>query len=212
MLVAIIDDGILSDLFNNGKLKYDMTITKNGYVKRRKPSETITTTHGTTIAGIIKKYAPTATFCSIRVLHEAKNGKLTSSPLQLYHAMRWCLKKRIPIIHLSLGTVTPSDFEMITSITNRLLRNGRTIVAAAHNNGMYTIPAQLPGVLGVKVNTELAGADYRENPDADGVKYLASSIHELTLPDGTIFTTPPSNSYAAPTITAAVMNGKLTVS
>lgn len=206
MLVAVIDDGIMPEMFSSGPLRYDMCVTKFGRVRTRRPDERITTTHGTTVAGIIRKYAPDVELCSIRVFTD---GIMKTTSSRLVAALRWCLKMQIPLINLSLGTVEPGDFVKLRRITDKLLRNGQLIVAACNKNGRYTMPAMYPGVLGVRTDAALSENEYYHAVDADGINYIASSVHTLTLWTGDSFLTPLSNSYAAPTITAAVATGRI---
>lgn len=203
MLVAVIDDGIIPELFSTGSLHYDMIATKHGRVRKRKLSERIVTYHGTMVAGIIQKYAPATEFCSIGIFSD---GIMKATCGQLITALEWCLKMKIPVINLSLGTTDPDDFDNVKFIIEKLLIQGQTVVAACKNNGEYSMPAFHTGVLGVKADTTLIDNQIRSNTDKDGVPLLASSQHRLTLPDSSIIITQISNSYAAPTVTAEVCN------
>ena len=107
MLVAVVDDGIIPEVCSIGKLCYDMTVTESGRVCPRKADELITTSHGTTVAGIIHKYAPEAEFCSIRIF---SGPILKTSCKQLIAALKWCYMMKIPVINLSLGTTELDDF------------------------------------------------------------------------------------------------------
>ena len=209
MLVAIIDDGINTNLFDVGPLEYDMSITRINTVRPRKAHEIITTDHGTTIAAIIKKYAPDATFCSVRIFIPQSQGRMRTSCDKLIAALKWCLKKEIPIINLSLGTVDERDFKKLSKIINQLLKNGHTVVAACNQNGKYTLPAMYPGVLGVRFDRTLCENEYIKAYTNDGIDFIASSNHELYCNLGFTYHTQISNSYAAPTITAAVVNGEI---
>ncbi len=169
MLVAVIDDGITPELYSIGPLRYDMCVTKSGRVRRRKPEEKITTNHGTTVAGIIKKYAIDAEFCSVRVFSD---NLMKTTCRKLFAALKWCLKNNTPVINLSLGTVDPLDFKKIRRITDKLLRNGQIIVAACNKNGKYTMPAMHPGVIGVKTSKALVDDDFMPAIDTEGVNYI----------------------------------------
>jgi len=203
VLIAVIDDGIIPELFSTGTLCYDMTVTKRGRVRKRKLSERIVTYHGTMVAGIIKKYAPATEFCSIRIFSD---GIMKATCGQLITALKWCLKMKIPVINLSLGTTDPDDFNDVRCVVDKLLSQRQTVVAACKNNGIYTMPAFYTGVLGVKADATLIDNQIRSNSDKDGVPLLASSRHSLVLTDGSIIITQISNSYAAPTVTAEVCN------
>jgi len=203
MLVAIIDDGITPELFSTGTLIYDMIVTKRGRVRKRKLSERIVTYHGTMVAGIIKKYAPATKFCSVRIFSD---GIMKATCVQLIAALEWCLKMKIPVINLSLGTTDQDDFNDVRRVADKLLGQEQIVVAACNNNGKYTMPAFYMGVFGVKADATLINNQIRSNSDKDGVPLLASSRHSLALSDGSIITTQVTNSYAAPTVTAKVCN------
>jgi len=206
MLVAIVDDGVNTDLFPVGPLRYDMIVTENARVRPRKEDERITTPHGTIVAAIICKYAPDAEICSIKIF----SGEILKTTCDaLIAALKWCGKMKIPVINLSLGTIDPDDFKRVNRVTDKLLKKGCAIVAACNNNGSYTLPAMHPGVLGVCASAELLDNQYIMNPPGEEVRFAASSRHTLTFRDGSIFQTRFSNSYAAPTITAAYINGEL---
>jgi hypothetical protein len=125
---------------------------------------------------------------------------------QLIAALKWCVKMKIPVINLSLGTTETDDFAEIESVVRRLISQGQTIVAACNNNGKYTMPAFCKGVFGVKADAKLINNQIRVNLDTDGVPLIASSKHKLLLPDGSVIITQISNSYAAPCVTAEVCN------
>lgn len=203
MLVAVIDDGIIPELFHTGTLRYDMAVSKRGRILKRKSSDHIETYHGTIVAGIIKKYAPFTEFCSIRIF---SGGIMKTTCWQLIAALEWCYKLNIPVINLSLGTTEPDDFNDIRDIIDKLLSQNQKVIAACKNNGEYCMPAFHEGVLGVKADAALLDNQIRNNPVKDEVALLASGYHNLILSDGSVITTQITNSYAAPTVTAEVCN------
>jgi len=72
-------------------------------------------------------------------------------------------------------------------------------VASQSNRGVYTVPACLPQVIGVRCEPEFSGDTYRYAPyDYDGIEIAASGVHPVG--EGTL----PCNSYASPLITAKV--------
>ena len=206
LLVAIIDGGITSGLFSIDALKFDVYVTRFRLVCNKSIIQTSASLHGSVVAGIIKKYAPKADICSIQIF---KDSTMRTSCRMLVSAMKWCLKMNIPIINLSLGTIDPDDFKIVNKITDKLLENGQIIVAACKRDGSYGLPAMHPGVIGVRIDTKLSGNAFLAVNNGGGINYAASSIHELDWPYGGKYITPISNSYAAPTITAAVINGQI---
>lgn len=203
MLVALIDDGINTSVCPDIRVKYDLSVGADCVIGNRAANDRIITDHGTTCARIIAKYAPNAEFCSLRIFHREK---LRASCGQLATAMEWCLAAKIPILHMSLGTSQASDFKQIRSIAARMIQQRQIIVAACSNSANFSVPARFNGVLGVVADKGLVDDEFAvsssELPDYGLIR--ASSRHKLTLPSGHEFTTQITNSYAAPTVTAAV--------
>ena len=72
MLIAIIDDGIITSFLNDIDLAHDLSVGLDGSISNRRESETILSDHGTSCAAIILKYTENATFCSLRIFHDEK--------------------------------------------------------------------------------------------------------------------------------------------
>jgi hypothetical protein len=208
MLVAVIDCGVNSSYFSIGKLKYDMFVTRFNRVHHCNSNVLPISIHGTVIAGIIRKYAPQVEFCSINIF---PNQSMKTTSKHLITALKWCYSMEIPLINMSVGSITQSDFKNISRIINKLCDNGQTIVAAANNNGRYTLPAMHSKVIGVASDLALNGYSYLKLQSNRELNYIASSRHTLLLPTQQVFETRGSNSAAAPTITAAVANGDIKV-
>lgn len=204
MLIALIDDGIDTTGKNELEVMYDLEVLEDGTIRERKENEIILTEHGTTCARIIKKYAPQAVFCSLRIFLATD---LLATSRQLIQAMRWCKEMQIPLVHMSVGTSQFADFEEVRQVTADMLEQGQIIVAACNNRKEYTVPACLGGVFGVQTKENLKNEQIEANDDPRAlVPIYASSIHELTNEQGRTFFTAFSNSYAAPTVTAVVHN------
>lgn len=199
MLVALIDDGINTAACPSLPVRHDLSVGPDGRIGNRGANDRILTGHGTTCAKIIAKYAPKAEFCSLRIFHKEQ---LRASCRQLVAAMEWCLAARVPIVHMSLGTSQANDFKCIRSITARMIQQGQIIVAARSNSATFSLPADLSGVLAVVADKELADDEYSIGPVGNNL-IRASSRHRLVSPWGG-FLTPVTNSYAAPTLSAAV--------
>lgn len=201
MLVAIIDTGIQPGIFPIGPIICDMEVTRVGYVRKRK--DQIHSFHGSFVAAILERYAKGCPICSIKIFDDRTQ---TTTTRMLCSALRWCLHMNIPLINVSAGSVVPSDFRRISRIIDALHKNGQTVVAAYNKNGMPTMPAGHEAVIGVRTEPSLINADYM--PDRSSVKqdYLASSQHKLRFLSGQELLTPLSTSFAAPTLTAALVN------
>jgi hypothetical protein len=183
---------------------YDMVVEEDGTVRKRRENEHIITLHGTVCAAIISKYAPQAEFCSLRIFQdETSNANIKA----LLAAMHWCHSNKIPIVHMSVGSPELKDYAEIRKITAKMISIGQCIVAANSNRSVYSAPACIGGVFGVSADKRMIGNEYKFiEPPRDFALISASSKHELTYPGGIVTTTPISNSYAAPAITAALCN------
>ena len=212
MLIALIDDGINAAVCPEVNIQYDFVVDKDGTVADRSIHDSILTDHGTTCAKIIAKYATNATFCSLRIfdavaIDDTGKAGLRTSCERLAAALTWCCNARIPLVHISAGTNLLSDQAKIRPIIARMIWQRQIIVAACSNRDEYSIPSCLGGVLGVVANSDMANNEYRIVYGRDGCHEIrASSRHTLSFHFGENFVTHVSNSYAAPTITAAVYN------
>lgn len=197
MKIAVIDGGIDKRLLSRSHLLNDMIVGQEGSVYAR-TTETVTTEHGTICAKIIEKYADEPPeFYSLSVFD---NEEMTTSCDVLVSALRWCHVHKVPLVHMSIGSRCAADFGKITAEINKLIAAGQIVVAAISNVGQYTVPAQLGGVIGVMADERLTGFKWR----IDGNPYVhASSRHYLDIRTEA---TQLANSYAAPTVTAAVSN------
>lgn len=196
MKIAVIDSGIDKSFLCKGRLFLDMIVGKEGRLYER-TVEPLLTEHGTICAQIIEKYTDEPPqFYSLCVFD---NEEMKTSCDTLISALRWCYDNKIPLIHMSIGSRCAADFEKIRLETQKLIAAGQIIVAAVSNAGQYTVPAQLSGVIGVIADEHLSGFQWavRESP-----YMFASSCHRLCGREETQI----SNSYAAPTVTAAVFN------
>jgi len=201
MQIALIDDGIDTSMFKELRLRAVFSVGENGTISELGADERIVTDHGTTCAGIIAKYAPEAEFYVLRIF---RGVKLNASCIQLVSALKWCLNAKVPIVHMSIGSSVINDYWEIRQVVARMLRQCQVIVAAHSNRTPYSMPACLSGVLGVKADENLMDNEYVFSGDMSQYTIYASSRHELVTSFGSWFVTQVSNSYAAPTLTAAV--------
>ena len=115
----------------------------------------------------------------------------------------------IKLVNLSLGTIDFRDYEEVRKAVNYVARKGVIIVAVCNNGNIFTQPASLSNVIGVKCDIEgkLQEGQYRYNCyPLDGIEITACAVHFLVKYDGGEKTTAPCNSFATPMITAIVYN------
>lgn len=196
MKIALIDGGIDKTLLSRGRLAADLVIGEDLSVRPRNEGP-VFTDHGTVCARIIEKYTKTPPeFYSLCIF---PGERLKTVPEILEAALAWCLEKRIPLIHMSVGTRYCLDFPVLRKLSAQLLANGQIICASVSNAGQYTAPAMFGGVFPVIADERLSGFQYSLKAPPF---IFASSRHQLD--DFTV--TEIANSYAAPAVTAALCN------
>jgi hypothetical protein len=202
-VIAIIDDGINEQLYQTGLLEHNIEVTPGFEIITRTGYDPYLPSHGTTCAAIIKQYAPAAVFSSVKILNDEATGVRT----QLIQAIRWCVDNGIRLVNLSLGTVDYRDFDEIRKVVNYAYRQGLMIVAACDNRNIFTCPASLSQVIGVKCqpsgSLKKGEYVYHQYPP-DGVEITARGRHTLAKYTGKKRITSPSNSFATPFVTAVV--------
>ena len=103
--------------------------------------------HGTACAGIIHKKAPDAELYSIRIFDET----LSTDGHALAAAIQWAAEQRVDVINLSLGTTDAAYKDGIAEACQHAIEAGIILIAAEHNDGVPSYPANLPEVIGVTV-------------------------------------------------------------
>lgn len=203
MLIAVIDDGIDPHRLSEPERLIEDLIVDDGAeeIRERVRNDAIIAFHGTTCARIIERYAAEARFISLCIFQDRS---LKTNCRKLIMALEWCLKRKIPLIHMSVGTRRLSDYGKLRRTVARVLQQGQIIVAAKSNDGSYTMPACLGGVIGVKADRNLKDACFHFCESDKGIQLAASSLHNVRMIEGGMERTQIANSYAAPTVTAAV--------
>lgn len=202
--VAVVDDGINEKRFNTGELIHNIEINRDCEIHPRSGYDPYEASHGTTCAAIIKKIVPDAALSSVKILSDATRKGIRG---QLIKAIDWCVENGIDIINLSAGTIDYRDFDGITDCVSKAAEKGLIIVAACNNRNIYTCPASLEYVIGVKCNRKesLGENEFIYNTcTPDGIEMTACSTYKLLDFSGKEKTTSRCNSFSAPTITAAV--------
>lgn len=201
MLVAIIDTGIQTGIFPTGPIVYDLEVTRFGIVRKRRGK--IHSFHGAFVAAILEKYAPGCRICSIKIFDDETQ---TTTCKMLCAALRWCRHKNIPIINVSAGSIETKDFKSIQRAIDALTKKGQLVVAAYNKNGLPTMPAGHKAVIGVRTDPRLKDYEYKIDNKTSKRDYYASSQHKLHFIVGKELITSESTSFAAPTITAVLVN------
>lgn len=200
MHIAVIDDGVNEKLYSMNPLQFNIDILPDLTIIEREEYDPFLPSHGTTCASIIRKYSMDVSIGSIKILNdESKRGV----KYQLIKALQWCVGNDVKLVNLSLGTIDFRDFSEIKDCINDVASQGLIIIAACNNKNVYTVPACLTNVIGVKCKRTYIDDLYEFYPYSfDGIDIAANGRHFLTDISGNGRYTNPSNSFAAPLITA----------
>lgn len=201
--MVVIDDGVdASRLLCRERLVRDLIVDEEMKVVRdRTVEDELLAQHGTICAKIVEKYAGEAEFISLCIFDD---WRLKTDCEKLLVAMEWCLGSSVTLIHMSVGTRLLTDYAALQNVTSRLIQQGKVIIAAGNNAGTYTMPACLGGVLGVTADKTMKEFEFRYCDIGNGIQIAASGVHRFLNASGISDRTISANSYAAPTITAAI--------
>lgn len=148
--------------------------------------------HGTAVAAIIARLAPSATLLSLRVFDREATCEFTA----VLHAMRHALQCGASVINLSLGTTSLRHRKALLELVADALSAHVRIVAPAGYGGLPCDPGSLPGVEAVvgDPNVLPAAPELRPQggrlvwfasplppPDADGVRRLVARGDSLAV-------------------------------
>lgn len=160
-------------------------------------------THATICAGILKTYVPSVHIINLNIFSPSvPRANINDFAI----ALQWCIEQDIDIVHLSIGSTVPKDKACLQLPCKKLVEKGRYIVASVANTMQYTVPADLEGVIGVVCDKSLKNDQmYVASRTGHKIKVAASASHLLRKHDGTFFQTKPTNSFAAPTVTARLI-------
>lgn len=123
--------------------------------------------HGTALAGIIRAKAPGVALYAVKIFRDPKtpNDPLTTSVAVLEAGFRWAIEQRMHVVNLSVGTTNPDYQGRLYTLVKQARAAGIIVVASAPPGRRDTLPAALPGVLGVAGDDACAWRDYRCVPD-----------------------------------------------
>lgn len=192
--VAILDDGISKLFFQIPPFFAEKNFTEECV-------EPVSISHATIVANIIQKYNNNCIFSSVKVLDNNGRGSLQT----LIKGIELCLDMNVDIIHMSIGTTRFYETTKLVKLLERVAEKKICVIAAQSNSLLYTIPACLEEVIGVRHSDECLPGDYIiQINNWDGVDILTSSRHNITLENEDKKILLPSNSFAAPYITSLV--------
>lgn len=198
--VAFIDDGIIPEYLQGGcaiSKRVDFFASDDSI-----KSNTDCVNHGTICSIVFDKYLvhKTHNIIDIRVSYPNSSPNL----MNFIDAIQWCVQNNVDLINISLGTINQFAFTEIKQSIGEAIKKGIIIVAAMDNRGIYTLPACLSGVIGVKSSTIFKNGKFKLRwYPFDGIEIMTSGQHTIEVGEKTL-TTKNQNSFSAPVITAYV--------
>lgn len=204
MHIAILDNGV-SERLVNIKLYRNLEVTKNGTLISLQDLSS-DKNHGTICLRIFEEYVvdDDILVSSIKILDEKQIGNYQ----QVVSALEWCYKNRVDIVNMSLGSNFIRDKKKILNTINYFTHHDMVIVASASNNGYLSYPASFTNVIGVRSSDDLnigeGNWNYLEG-SYDGIEIETYFNHKVKWNDGSYDIYTDSNSYAAPMITARLI-------
>ena len=148
--VAILDDGVSKSNTQSPSF-YCM-------VNLRDDKETFNNSisHGTIVFEIISQYYSKCFISCIKVIDN--NGKCSIEDLA--NAINWCLNNDVDIIHMSIGTTQIYNIGQVLKLIHIAEEKGVIMVASQSNTSVFTFPASLPEVIGVRHSDEYLPTKY----------------------------------------------------
>lgn len=155
--------------------------------------------HGTACADLILRTAPGVRIIPIRVFGRRLE---TSIPI-MCAALNWAVRRNLPLVNLSLGTVRQDAVEPLYRACEEARSNGTIIVAANRNSQGRSYPAAFENVIGVAAGRFASAFEFKYREGA-ATECIAKGVHEDLLWTRMPRRAPTGNSFAAPVISALV--------
>lgn len=200
--VAIIDDGVSKGVCRRQGILVNCYELVDRQIRRVEEDVDISSlTHGTICTLILASFAKHMELYSLNIIPQGR----TASVQDLCTALEWCLENDIKVVNMSLGTTYFADYLILEPLIQRLNLNGTIIVAACNNDNVFTSPASMRSVIGVKCDSQNVlkeGEFFYNGRDIRNIQITSCCIYNPLkgIPIEIC------NSYAAPYITALVIN------
>jgi len=119
--------------------------------------------HGTAITGIIRELNPAANLYAIKIFHD----NLSATVNQLLAAIRWAIRKKVSLIHLSLGLENEAYRQDLERLCRKAFETGTIVVASARGPDDHIYPGIFETVIGVYWCRECETDDIVYHPESD---------------------------------------------
>jgi len=139
--IAVLDSGVHAGHPHIGNLGEGVHIAADG-----EAYDTVDRLgHGTAIAAVIHHLAPDAEIIPVKIFDRSLSTNLSI----IVRAVNWCLKNKIQVINLSLGTTNSTYRETFAEMNASAHQAGSVIVSAYRMGEVQLLPGSMPGVVGV---------------------------------------------------------------
>ncbi len=105
--------------------------------------------------------------------------RLATTASNVLRAIDWCVRNKIDVINLSLGTSNPEHQPLFLAAVERVRTTGAMLVSAFEVNGTPMLPGSLPGVIGVVEDADCPRETYRVL--SDGAPRIAACPYPLDI-------------------------------
>lgn len=198
--VAVVDSGIDSNHPKVGPIAGGVHLIAADDPEVLETSDSHDTAgHGTACAGIIRSKAPDVQLFAVKIFDDS----LSADGRALLEAVNWCIRNRMDVVNLSLGTTDVLFRDCLNRACRTAAERGIVLVAAEENTGRVSYPASLPDVIGVAGAPFHGKWDYTYRPGHD-VECAARGDEQRLCWTGGNDVLMGGTSFAAPHITAIV--------
>jgi subtilisin family serine protease len=173
--VGVIDSGVHASHPHVNGVAGGVGITRDG---REEADYLDRLGHGTAVTAVIREKAPAAAVFAVKIFYEGLATRIGP----LVGAIDWCLRNRMDVINLSLGTANPAHAAALCAAVDRVTAAGAVLVAAYEDGGVRWLPGSLPGAVPVLVDWECPRHEYRTSDLEDGRLVYQASGYPRPIP------------------------------
>ena len=175
MRIGIIDSGVNAGHPHVNGVAGGIGILADG---REDPDYLDRLGHGTAVTAVIREKAPEAEIFAVKIFYES----LVAHIAPLVAAIDWCIRHRMELINLSLGTSNPAHAPLLAEVVARVRASGALLIAAGEDAGVRWLPGALPGVIAVELDWECPRHVYRLGETADSRAVYRASGYPRPAP------------------------------
>ena len=173
--VGVIDSGVHASHPHVNGVAGGVGITRDG---REEADYLDRLGHGTAVTAVIREKAPDAAVFAVKIFYD----ELATRIEPLVCAIDWCLRNRMDMINLSLGTANAAHEAVLRAAVDRVTAAGAILVAAYEDGGVRWLPGSLYGAVPVVVDWECPRHEYRTSQLEDGRLVYRASGYPRPIP------------------------------